>query len=743
MIDDYFAIAKIPRGLLVDDPALDCFERCKKKYKELGILGSDDKDVVGADEAKIIGAYVNGSSRATDKGHVLLSAPPAKRFSLSWLTLQISQLTHTTDSLHLCLLGGWTSVLMFRRAFMSILQRSFHLVDLDHFDASLPQLVSLPRNVVNELVLLAVLVPLMTSDLAAVFSEHIFATDASLAKGAIVRTRVSTDLARCIWRACRSKGGYSKLLTAPQAVLSRCFDFEETDIPREEKITRPSAFRFDFIEIFAGAATVTKHVAMLGFSVGPPIELSYSEELDMKQLHVLEWILHLIQNHYVKAFMIEPPCTTFSIMRNPPLRSASSPFGFDPYDPQTRDGTELAHKSFEVMQSGEYNGVTGILENPWTSKIKFLPGYEIVAKGDHCDVVRCDSCAYGSIHLKSFLFMCVWAEVAPISKRCDGSHSHVLVQGQYTKQSATYVEDLAAALALVFAAGIRHLNDFLDHAQVPKCEGLESQLVNELCCSMPWEIEDVWNFRISPHINLLELSVVVRLVEKLAKQGRAGRIVVLVDSNVVKCAASKGRSSSKLLGKALCRLAAICVIAGIYLVLGYVPTRLNPADDPTRDAPLRIATPGLGISSWESLDLLKLSAVPRVRRWISNWVRLVLLLCGPNVLHLCDRNVYRRPRYPYGLAHRCPSLADFSFPRHSVSHPLDFDSTLGYPGEGPLFGLTGSSCPFLLAVAVWITLGPLCHGVLVPRTPGDFQRQAARSSRPPLQEGRPVLGVTN
>ena len=745
VIDDYFAIAKIPKGLLVDDPAMECLRRSKARYLSLNVLGSDDKDIKGVPEAKVIGAYVNGSLRATQRGHVLVSAPPAKRYSLSWLTLQICQLTHTTDSLHLCLLGGWTSIAMFRRPFMSLLQKSFQVVDMENFTASKPKMLGLSRTVATELVLLAVLSPLIVSDIAAEFGDRIFATDASLAKGAIVSAQIGPTVSKCAWRAFRSKGGYSKLLTPVQSILARCMDFEEIEIPKEESVKRPLAYRFDFIEIYAGAATVTEHVARLGYSVGCPIDISFSDELNMKFVHVLEWILHLIANHFLKSFMIEPPCTTFSVMRVPPLRSKEFPFGFCLEDEQTTDGTELAYRSFEVMKGGLYHGVTGVLENPWTSKIKFLPGYEVIASDEHCDVVRCDSCAYGSIHLKSFMFLCAWAEVAPISKRCDGSHTHVQIQGQFTKKSATYVDALAAALAQVMASGIDRLNSFDDLVEIPKADGLENQLVNELCCSLPWELESVWTFKVATHINLLELSAVVRLAMRLAKSGRSIRLVVLIDSNVVKCAAAKGRSSSKLLCKALCRLAAICVLAGLYMVFAYAPTRLNPADDPTRDVCLRLPTPGLGISGWGSPELFRLAAVPRCRRWISNWVRLVLLVCGPYALALADRSSFRCPRFPYGFTSaNSQSVLASAFADDSSHSSLDFDATLGYPGEGPVLGLSSNSlCPLIIWVWIWAAGAPRCHGVLAPKTPGDFQRQAARSNRPPLVEGRPVLGVTN
>ena len=101
----------------------------------------------GERRAKVIGAYVNASDQAQDRGHVLISAPPAKRYAMAWVTFQLCQLTHTTDALHLCVLGGWTSILMYRRPLMSVQQKSFHLVDMDVFDASLPKKIRLPRAV--------------------------------------------------------------------------------------------------------------------------------------------------------------------------------------------------------------------------------------------------------------------------------------------------------------------------------------------------------------------------------------------------------------------------------------------------------------------------------------------------------------------------------------------------------------------------------------------------------------------
>ena len=387
VIDDYFAIAVVPKGLLVPSPAVECLRRSKALYAMHELVGSDDKDICGERKAKIIGATVNASEQAQSRGHVLVSAPAEKRYALSWITLQICQLTHTSDSLHLCVLGGWTSILMFRRPFMSLLQRCFHLVDMNVFDPLIPKLVQLPRQVAQELTMLSILTPLMVADISVDFCARLFATDASLTKGAIVSSQLRPEVMECLWRCCRSKGGYSKLLTPGQSVITRCMEFEEEDFPKTETVRRPLAYKFDFVEVFAGAATVTSAVAALGYSVCCPIDISYGEELDVTKLYVIEWLIHLVVTHQVLAVLLEPPCTTFSVMRRPALRSKEFPFGFDLLDEQTDIGTKLAHRALQLLKVCARVGLTGILENPWSSKIKYLPGWSHVAGLDCCKLV--------------------------------------------------------------------------------------------------------------------------------------------------------------------------------------------------------------------------------------------------------------------------------------------------------------------------------------------------------------------
>ena len=46
------------------------------------------------------------------------------------------------------------------------------------------------------------------------------------------------------------------------------------------------------------------------------------------------------------------------------------------------------------------------------------------------------SCVVGSIHKKEFRLLCHLLDVAFLSRRCQGGHAHVRVEGSYTKASA-------------------------------------------------------------------------------------------------------------------------------------------------------------------------------------------------------------------------------------------------------------------------------------------------------------------
>ena len=233
----------------------------------------------------------------------------------------------------------------------------------------------------------------------------------------------------------------------------------------------------------------------------------------------------------------------------------------------------------------------------------------------------------------------------------------------------------------------------------------------------------------------------------------------MVDSNVVRGASSKGRSSSLGLSTVLRRFNAVCVAAALYFSIPFCPTRQNPSDDPTRDTPLRCPLPGLDFLQMDRDSQFDMCSLPKLRRWTSNWARFILRLSGCHIMHLSRRDLFRR------------SFAYDWFPPSKI-----FDPTLGFPGEGPLtpcllwifltlicsisvplclvclcllwpLGFRCSACwcrSFVVLVYLsCVCLGPVAMAIPIqPMTPAESRKAALRRFSEPLAEGRPVLPAT-
>lgn len=169
-------------------------------------------------------------------------------------------------------------------------------------------------------------------------------------------------------------------------------------------------------------------------------------------------------------------------------------------------------------------------------------------------------------------------------------------------------------------------------------KGLENQLVNYVAISSEWKVHASWAFKRPSHINLLELRPLLRLVSDLVKQRKSVRFVALVDSLVTRGAFGKGRSSSYAVASILRQISALMIAGGLYGVTPFAPTRLNVADDPTRDRPPRPPCVGLGSRSWPRSRLFALARLPHLRRRCANWVRLVLFFVDPEKFLPFDRS---------------------------------------------------------------------------------------------------------
>eukprot|EP00435_Cladocopium_sp_Y103_P035124 s3074_g9.t1 len=755
VIDDFFSISQVPASSLGGRPGTranrgsEAFVKAKETYKAEGLAGSDAKDIFDQPKATVVGAHVDSSPALVQKGLINVASPPEKRLALSWIVLQSAKLAYTTTDLHASVVGGLVSAFCFRRAAMSVLDLVFKTVPNETSGPSASSLFSLPRRHANELAIASALLPVASSNLLSPVSQTVFASDASTEKGAFCSCRVSEEVSKALWLSGDFKGARSFLDPWPKTFLRAAYAVEKEDWeewleeapdawrdPGEEpneSPERPLAQHFDFIEVCGGSGVLSDEMSRRGFVVGPIIDISYSRQYDLISDRVFSWLLFLIQHRRVRSVAIEPPCTSFSPAAFPAVRSYRQPRGFCQQNPKVWVGNRLAFRGLALLWAALYAEVFGLLETPRRSKMAWLREWLYLLTLPGIREVSTASCAFGSPHQKEFRFLTCNMRPDEIVRRCTRDHPHVRIEGQLTKGTAVYCPGLVHALGQLFQSHLQ-FEEKLRHACDFEAKGLEEPLANEVVRCEEWSVDSSWKWTGRSHINVLEIASYLQAIKRAARKG-GGRFSFLLDSSVALFSTSKGRSSSRALAPLLRKIMAIAIAFGVFPSNHFCPTRLNVSDDPTRSVDLR--EPVGHAPAYSALDfdgLYKLAELPRLRRWISNWVMLVFGLS------------LRHKLLPPGLSSFNWRCRQKSLPISLHQTILDFDSTLGFPGEGPLFQ-GGIAFWVLLLVSgsaprsSWILVGSVDSHGFEPRHADDRARQERRQHCT-LEFGRPVQTVT-
>eukprot|EP00435_Cladocopium_sp_Y103_P034012 s218_g8.t1 len=99
-----------------------------------------------------------------------------------------------------------------------------------------------------------------------------------------------------------------------------------------------------------------------------------------------------------------------------------------------------------------------------------------------------------------------------------------------------------------------------------------------------WNVGQAYRWRRPEHINLLELRAILRALEWRARSTTFAscRFVHLSDSQICLAVLNKGRSSSRRINRILRKIASLIVTLNLYPLWGWIQSRLNPADAPSR-----------------------------------------------------------------------------------------------------------------------------------------------------------------
>ena len=684
IIDDLFAIScerppspvESSQGWASKSEAL--VRKAKQAYAQEGVKGSDAKDQFGRRTFVVAGAQVDASEATAADGHILVGLPASRRFALSYASLLVAESRHCSEELGSILTGSWVSALLFRRCLMCCIGALFGCGKKESSDGG-GRLLRLPAAARLDLVMLSVLAPIIVSDVSAPISPTVGASDASLARGAVCTTRVPGAVALHLWQACDQKGSYTKLSDAAGSVLDASgIERDQAGVPAPE---RPLACTFDFLEVRCGGGWLTP-LLKDDFCCGPVFDFRASRHFNLQDRDALEWILFLLQERRLLSLLLLPPVGSFASSFRPVLRSWSTPEGFEASNPRVASENRTLGAALAVMHVALRVGAFAVLVHPARSFASAHPLWTSFAgRGGVSDAVLPACTAFSPVGC---------AAVAVLTRS-----SKALLQGP-----------AQFALRSLFAESLRALRP-----AAPPRQGLESLVLNDVMLSYPWQVQSSWSWRDRAHINVLEARAFLHALRLRAREGGDSRFVHALDSAVAKGALAKGRTTSRLLLPVVKSSGAVQAAYGLYPSIPFCPTRLNTSDAPTRGYELEAPCAHSVLEFLRGSDLYEACELACLSKPSANWLRLACLTFANksgSPLSFLVRSLSLRPRdlLPQTSAPR-PSLE----PKHLGK---DFDSSLGYPGEGPL---------------------------VQPRDQRDRSRAQARQNYE-LGEGRPVLART-
>ena len=407
VIDDYFALSCEPLHWSDSDTfAMHALSKARFVYEAESLLGSPEKDVVAQPVVKAAGAEIRSVEGNVRAGIVPVGAPFCKRLALAALTLRAAKLPGITPKLAARLAGNWVAILQYRKCWSSLIDSLFAFASRSD-DLNQKVVLCLERSIAQELALVSAVAPLIFSNIAVDYLAQVFATDASLEKGAIVSAPIALDLCEKLWLTGDKKGAYTHLDNGFRAVLRHLGEVDDDlDAPNpkacEVSPKKPPLLYFDFVEICGGAGKVADAMVRRGHSVAPVLDLSESLHYDLTSLRLLEWIIYMLEENRFRSFLIAPPCTTFSPAAHPAVRSYKEPLGFNRCDPKTHLGNILALRSLCLLRVGKRHRRPCGIEQSRLSKMCWLSLWLSLLEAGFSEAVIA-SCMFGSPHRKELV----------------------------------------------------------------------------------------------------------------------------------------------------------------------------------------------------------------------------------------------------------------------------------------------------------------------------------------------------
>eukprot|EP00971_Amphidinium_carterae_P220047 4368088-Amphidinium_carterae.1 len=200
------------------------------------------------------------------------------------------------------------------------------------------------------------------------------------------------------------------------------------------------------------------------------------------------------------------------------------------------------------------------------------------------------------------------------------------------------------------------------------CKLVPDHLLQSWLPSQQFHMRAAYDFKEICHVNRQELLAWRTGVKALMRRDhlRHAQVTCLVDSAVVANILRKGRSSSRQLNSLLKSSLFYLELGSLTCLPLWIQSKENPADDPTRHAPLRrkVAVPAAVHA--------EVMAYVKKHPWV--WEACRIMWENEGVLTEQER---------FELLQWMPEQALDADAALRTHMSLEFDSTLGFPGEGP------------------------------------------------------------
>ena len=212
VIDDLILFEKIARSSLSADRQLESSAKMAialARYKELGLIPHEGKTFYGSVQSEFWGASVDGESG-------FVRANLKRVIPVVYATLGVLKLGICTVSLLEILVGCWTSIFLFKRRLLSVLNVCYEALQRQVEGRSV---IRLSQALKEELLLVVGLAPLAATFLSARNSSYLYESDASTWGVAVCRAKLPNWLRAEIHRHRLRKQVWSKLLSPSRSLL--------------------------------------------------------------------------------------------------------------------------------------------------------------------------------------------------------------------------------------------------------------------------------------------------------------------------------------------------------------------------------------------------------------------------------------------------------------------------------------------------------------------------------------------